>query len=345
MSSYREHSNEWRCLICESWNESWRKVCRVCGTDKPKQGSEPPGKDVWQCPFCGTWNEYSEKFCWFCGLIPEEPKPEPTIKEGWKCPHCGTWNESTGNSEKVCRYCKQIPTGGAKPDREYPSFLWVVIAVAILVISLLTIPGILQDIEDRKEEKSRSANKETAVTVTPYATPSRTPSYTPPPTQTPDTSSTAREPIIMLPAPSGTTDRNTLDSGGTAGSIMDKDGYLLGKWGEDVSTRASVNTTQPAFYLSNPVSNCTELKIELEIEEYTGNPFGSWYLGTRDLDGKWSHSAEFYVDKSTVNQTETFTVRFDKAISFDAITVVPATKYNSYSMTFNVLRFKDAKTQ
>ena len=156
MSSYREHSNEWRCLICESWNESWRKVCRVCGTDKSKQGSEPPGKDVWQCPFCGTWNEYSEKFCWFCGLIPEEPKPEPTIKEGWKCPHCGTWNESTGSSEKVCRYCKQILTGGSKPDREYPSFLWVVIAVAILVISLLIIPGILQDIEDRKEEKARN---------------------------------------------------------------------------------------------------------------------------------------------------------------------------------------------
>lgn len=339
MSSYREHSNEWRCLICESWNESWRKVCRVCGTDKPKQGSEPPGKDVWQCPFCDTWNENSEKVCWFCKRSPES-EPDPPIKS-WKCPYCGGWNESTGSSERVCRYCKQIPKPEPKP---YSSFLWVVIAVAILVISLLTIPGILQDIEDRKEEKARNANKETAITVTPYATPSRTPSYTPPPTQTPDTSSTAREPIIMLPAPSGTTGGNTSDSG-APDRIMNKDGYLLGEWGESVSTRTSVNTTQAAFYLSKPVSNCTGLTIELEIGEYTGNPFGSWYFGTRDLDGKWSHSAEFYVNKSTVNQTETFTVRFDKAISFDAITVVPATKYNSYSMTFNVLRFKDAKTQ
>lgn len=348
MSSYREHSNEWRCLICESWNESWRKVCRVCGTDKPKQGSEPPGKDVWQCPFCDTWNENSEKFCWFCGLIPEESKPEPTIKEGWKCPHCGEWNESNGSSEKVCRYCKRIPPRGSNLTIEtgdnHPSFLWVVIAVAILVISLLTIPGILQDLEEWKDEKARSVNKETAAIVTPYAAPTRTPLYTPPQTQTPATSSTAREPIIMLPTPSGTADGNILDSG-AADRIMDKNGYLLGEWGEDVSTRTSVDTTQPGFYLSNPVGKCTELKIELEIGEYTGNPFGSWYLGTRDLDGKWSHPAEFYVDKSTVNQTETFTVRFDKAISFDAITVVPATKYNSYSMTFNVLRFKDAKTQ
>lgn len=119
-------------------------------------------------------------------------------------------------------------------------------------------------------------------------------------------------------------------------STASSEGYLLGAWGDNVSTRTSAETQQPAFYLKNPIYDCKELTVEFEITDYTGYPFEYWYLDARDLDGNWIHAGTFKLDDGTVNHMKEYRVVFDKPISFDALTVVSTSKYNSYSMRNNV---------
>ena len=128
-----------------------------------------------------------------------------------------------------------------------------------------------------------------------------------------------------------------------ADKTVDDSGYLLGAWGDAVSTRASAITEQPAFYTNHQITNCTSITVEFEITEYTGYPFDLWYLDLRKPDGNWIHAGSFKVDESTVGHMKEFVVSFDEPVSFDAVTVVSSSKWNSYSLS-SIVNYKDIQT-
>lgn len=122
-------------------------------------------------------------------------------------------------------------------------------------------------------------------------------------------------------------------------------GYLSGEWGSgSVSTRTTANSTQSYFELDTPVYNCTELTVQLEIVEYTGYPFDWWYLDGRDLHGNWTHIGSFKLGKEAIGNAVDYVVKLKNPSSFDALTVVSSSNYNSYSLTYD-LYFKDAVTK
>ena len=97
---------------------------------------------------------------------------------------------------------------------------------------------------------------------------------------------------------------------------------LLGHWGEE---EAIYNGTTRAYYLNTPVYDCREIGMELTINSYEGYPFGDWALFLMDMDGRWSTYTIFKLDKSQGDgRTVQYDLTFDKAESFQALTICPA---------------------
>ncbi len=123
-----------------------------------------------------------------------------------------------------------------------------------------------------------------------------------------------------------------------------REGYLSGVWGtEPISTKTGGASVQSAYYLDTPVYDCNELTVEIGIKEFTGYIYDWWYLDARDLNGNWSHVGSFKLDESAIGDGQSYVVKMKKPVSFDALSVVLSSKYNSASWSYNTLLFKDPK--
>ena len=85
--------------------------------------------------------------------------------------------------------------------------------------------------------------------------------------------------------------------------------------------------------LDKEIVNCTALTMDLTITEYTGYPFGNWYLYAKDLNDRWDHIDNFRIEKEQGNgSTRTYEFHFDSPQSFKALAICMRDKGNEYSM-------------
>ena len=103
--------------------------------------------------------------------------------------------------------------------------------------------------------------------------------------------------------------------------FTDNIGRIDGEWttNRDISLRG-VNTN--IYELYEPVTDCVGFSIDVAIVEYTGNPFGKWYVYARDLSGKWGIIAEYVMEKEQAGQFQSFTFDMSEPVTFDALTIV-----------------------
>lgn len=105
---------------------------------------------------------------------------------------------------------------------------------------------------------------------------------------------------------------------------------LFGSWGEQ---QAIHNGLTCPFNLDKEIVNCTDLTMELTITEYTGYPFGNWYLYAKDLNDRWDHIENFRIEKEQGDgSTRTYEFHFDSPQSFKALAICMRDKGNEYSM-------------
>ena len=95
-------------------------------------------------------------------------------------------------------------------------------------------------------------------------------------------------------------------------------GALTGKWSEETYYIRGNQWTH-AFLLDSTVYDCVSLTLDFKMTEYTGYPWGSWYLYARDLNGNWAHIGEFDIAEGSLNQTVTHYFTFAEPESFDAL--------------------------
>ena len=127
----------------------------------------------------------------------------------------------------------------------------------------------------------------------------------------------------------------------TRGNVKEYVGDVLGSWGvEQYQMREGFSTN--IYTLDHPLESCMRMTMSFSMADYTGYPFGVWYLYARDLDGHWSHIAEFEVTEAVVNGNwGEFMFEFSPAVSFDALAVIERDR-NIYSATTYV-DFYDAQ--
>ena len=115
------------------------------------------------------------------------------------------------------------------------------------------------------------------------------------------------------------------------------DSQLTGTWHDSEPIH---NGLSCALYLDETVTSCTELSMDLSILEYTGAPFGNWYLYAKDLKDNWSHIADFRIDKNMGDgHTVSYTFRFNQPQSFKALALCMRDKGNYYNLTWGELSF------
>ena len=95
-------------------------------------------------------------------------------------------------------------------------------------------------------------------------------------------------------------------------------GSLSGHWSDD-KYYIRGNQWTHAFLLDSVVYDCVSMTMDFTLTEYTGYPWGSWYLYARDERGNWAHIAEFSIAEGSLNQQVTYQFRFDEPQTFDAL--------------------------
>lgn len=116
-------------------------------------------------------------------------------------------------------------------------------------------------------------------------------------------------------------------------------GVLKGDWG-DTSLTLHEQTLWP-YELDTPINNCFRMKIDLQLTDVSGTPYGKWYVYVRDLSGQWRHIAKFNVDQNVGTNVTTYDIEFDEPTSFSAIALVVKNNY-AFNMKYAV-SFYDAQ--
>lgn len=102
-----------------------------------------------------------------------------------------------------------------------------------------------------------------------------------------------------------------------------RDGYIptvYGSW-SDEPVKNRLYQTKYAYELDEPLINCTKVTLLCSYSIYSGDPYGGWYLYARGLDGEWSSIGTFRLDEGSEDRDLEFVFKFDKPVSFDAITI------------------------
>lgn len=102
-----------------------------------------------------------------------------------------------------------------------------------------------------------------------------------------------------------------------------RSGYIsnvTGSWSDEPVKNRLYQTKYP-FEFDEPLINCTSVTLIYNYSVVSGDPYGSWYLYARDLDGNWSSLATFRLEEGSDNRDLEFVFDFDKPVSFDAITL------------------------
>ena len=158
---------------------------------------------------------------------------------------------------------------------------------------------------------------------------------------------------IDEPSPAGNGSGNGNGSGWTTvrpgGSSAGRDeefgynlGALSGHW-SDENYYIRGNQWTHAFLLDSIVYDCVTLTMDFTLTDYTGYPWGSWYLYARDERGNWAHIGEFSIAEGSKNQTVTYKFDFDEPETFDAL-ALQSRVANEFTISW-MTSFYDARIQ
>ena len=115
-------------------------------------------------------------------------------------------------------------------------------------------------------------------------------------------------------------------SGQTSASGQKQLSGSRGEW------QAIHNGLSRPFILSEAVYDCTDLTMELTLTEYTGYPFGNWYLYSEDLNDRWEHIGEFRIEKEQADgEMRSYSFHFDTPQSFKALALCIRDKGNEFT--------------
>jgi hypothetical protein len=122
--------------------------------------------------------------------------------------------------------------------------------------------------------------------------------------------------------------------GQQVGQVKGYVGDIWGTWSEN-NIYIRGNQWTHAYELSASIDNCFRISLVMTVTDYSGYPFGSWYLYARDLNGKWSHIGEFNIEKETIYETHRYNFELESPVTFDALTVVQRGS-NQYSIGYTI---------
>lgn len=108
-------------------------------------------------------------------------------------------------------------------------------------------------------------------------------------------------------------------------------GWVGSLSGEMDSATISLTGTDSshAYLLNDPVNRCFRITLHMKVTAYTGDPFGSWGLYGRDLNGRWQRLDTFYLSTDAYNEYASFSFTLSSHPSFDALALAPLTQGNS----------------
>lgn len=119
-----------------------------------------------------------------------------------------------------------------------------------------------------------------------------------------------------------------------SGEVKGYIGYVSGSWNEEkIYVRG--NQESHAYELSQVVDNCIRMTMDITVTDYSGYPFGDWYLYARSKSGKWSHIGLFEINQEMINHSTTISFSFDSPTSISALTIVQRGS-NQYSINYSV---------
>ncbi len=128
--------------------------------------------------------------------------------------------------------------------------------------------------------------------------------------------------------------------GATSGEVKGYVGTLKGSFGEPIY--AYGNTQFNPFILDERMVNCMRLTVSLYIDDISGDPYGEWYVLSRDLSENWEIIGQFYLSPDNVGTTMEYTVMLDGMTSFTELTIAPVYQED---WTISVIRLSFVQVQ
>ncbi len=110
-------------------------------------------------------------------------------------------------------------------------------------------------------------------------------------------------------------------------------GDLYGSMGEETLVLYGNGESHP-YLLSKPVNKAYRMTLYLKLTSVDGDPYGTWGLYGRDLQGKWNLLSTFDVDSSAYNNYVGFPMQMDGIYTVDALSMVPMTDAD-YSLKYS----------
>ena len=121
--------------------------------------------------------------------------------------------------------------------------------------------------------------------------------------------------------------------GETQGEVLGWIGDLYGSMGTETLVLYGSGESHP-YLLSQPINHVYRLTLYIKLTQVDGNPYGTWGLYGRDLQGKWNLLSTFTVDSSAFNRYVNFPMQLDGTYTIDALSMVPMTDAD-YSLSYS----------
>jgi DNA-directed RNA polymerase subunit RPC12/RpoP len=112
--------------------------------------------------------------------------------------------------------------------------------------------------------------------------------------------------------------------GKTRGKPLGWIGALRGDMGEEVLTLYGHGESCP-YVLTEPVDRVFCLTVNLRIEDYSGDPFGTWGLYGQGPDGEWQLLGTFELTEAAYGTKLSFPIRLEGEYSLRALSMVAMT--------------------
>ena len=124
-----------------------------------------------------------------------------------------------------------------------------------------------------------------------------------------------------------------LTEGDPKGWVGDLEGHVAG----DQALYLYGNGESHPYILDRVIENCLHMTLYIRLTDVDGDPYGTWGLYGRDLDGTWHQIATFTVTSAAYLNYVSFDLTPSGLPTFDALSTVPLTDkdYNiSYSFYY-----------
>lgn len=118
------------------------------------------------------------------------------------------------------------------------------------------------------------------------------------------------------------------------GRIPGESHKLLGFW---ASSKVSLNGSDAGIFVpQSVVTECYSLSLDLQITNYSGDPFGDYDLYIRTQDNTWQKVGSFPLTKEAADSQQSFTFDFSQPVTFTGLSIVLHEQTSDYNMDYNL---------